>query len=49
METLGSPIAMMMFSLDEHMAVRYVSLAQGLVGLITLVVYLGYIFGNLEQ
>lgn len=48
METLGSVIAMMMFSLDEHNAVRIVSLAQGLVGFITLLFYLIFIIKDLE-
>jgi hypothetical protein len=49
METLGSPYSMMMFALDAHKAVKYVSIAQGLVGATTLLTYLAYIFGNLEQ
>jgi hypothetical protein len=40
---------MMMFSLDEPNAVRFVSMMQGIVGVITLGVYLAYIFGNLEK
>lgn len=40
---------MMMFALDSHKAVKYVSIAQGLVGATTLLTYLAYIFGNLEQ
>ncbi|KAI6175333.1 hypothetical protein M3Y97_00677500 [Aphelenchoides bicaudatus] len=49
LETLGSPFSMMMFGLKDHEAVRYVSLAQGIVGFITLTVYLIVIFGNLEE
>ncbi|KAI6176062.1 hypothetical protein M3Y97_00758200 [Aphelenchoides bicaudatus] len=49
METLGSPYSMMMFALDSHRAVKFVSIAQGLVGATTLLTYLAYIFGNLEQ
>lgn len=49
LETLGSSFAMNMFSLNEKDAVRYVSMAQGTVGFLTLFVYIGYICLDLER
>ncbi|CAD5230708.1 unnamed protein product [Bursaphelenchus xylophilus] len=49
LETLGSPFAMMMFNLKEELAVRYMSIAQGIVGVMTMATYAAYIFLKLER
>lgn len=49
LETLGSPLSMMYFDLAESQAVSYMSTAQGVIGGLTLVVYLLYIFFKLDR
>lgn len=49
LETLGSPFAMMMFNLNEADAVRFMSIAQGIVGALTFATYIAYILFKLER
>ncbi|CAD5226497.1 unnamed protein product [Bursaphelenchus okinawaensis] len=49
LETLGSPFAMMMFNLNEETAVKYMSMVQGIVGVMTMATYAAYIFLKLER
>lgn len=43
LETIGSPYAMMMFAWTEQKAVQVSSIAQSLIGAITLITYIAYI------
>ncbi|CAD5227901.1 unnamed protein product [Bursaphelenchus xylophilus] len=49
LETLGPPLAMMMFAFDKIEAVKYPSIAQGLVGAITFLTYIVFINFRVEQ
>lgn len=46
---LGSPFSMAMFGLTDVQAVRYLSLAQGIVGTLTLITYIVYIKFDMER
>ncbi|KAI6213518.1 hypothetical protein M3Y94_00159800 [Aphelenchoides besseyi] len=49
LEALGSPLGMMYFTLTEATVVAYQAKAQGIVGALTFLTYLAYIFLKLER
>jgi hypothetical protein len=49
LETLGSTFTIMMFQLSETQAVKYLSITQGVVGMLTLATYLAFILFKLEK
>ncbi|KAE9550506.1 hypothetical protein FO519_006280 [Halicephalobus sp. NKZ332] len=49
LETIGTPFSMMMFNWTEKQTVTFTAIAQGIVGIFTLVTYVAYIFFKLEK
>ncbi|KAK0394104.1 hypothetical protein QR680_000567 [Steinernema hermaphroditum] len=49
LETVGSPLAMQVFAFTKQQTVKYGSIAQGGMGIMSLITYVAFIFGDLSR